>query len=119
MNDGQVETMAVDSGRRGDDSPPALPAVVPLDLPYLSRLSWELGSRVVDDDEAALFGEWERGSGRWALSVFDVTSETVVIRTRTPVGREQFYGTTRAELEAALPELDAAPAWTRRAGGRD
>jgi hypothetical protein len=48
------------------------------------------------------------------VSVFDVTSETVAVRVRTPTGRERFYGAARMDLEAALPALETAPDWRRR-----
>jgi len=91
-----------------------LPAVVPFALPYVSRLSWELGSRVVADDESRLCGEWEHAGRSWTLSVFRVTSETCLVRLQTPVGRERFYGTAQSDLLPALPALDDAPSWLRR-----
>ncbi|WP_251329446.1 hypothetical protein [Haloplanus pelagicus] len=91
-----------------------LPGVVPFDLANLTRLSWELGSRVVDDAESTCRGEWTHSGSPWTVSVFDVTSETVAVRVRTPTGRERFYGAARMDLEAALPALETAPDWRRR-----
>jgi len=98
------------SGRAGAQ----LPDVVPFDLAHLTRLSWELGSRVIDDDGVASHGEWVHHGSPWAVAVFDVTSETVVVRVRTPTGREHFYGAARMDFDAALPALDADPDWRRR-----
>jgi hypothetical protein len=92
---------------------PTLPDVVPFDPPALTRLSWELGSRVVDDGSSARVGRWERVGSSWSLSVFRVTSETVVVRVRTPIGRQRFYGAAWMDLEDDVPELDAAPSWER------
>jgi hypothetical protein len=92
---------------------PTLPDVVPFDPPTLTRLSWELGSRVVDDDSSARVGRWERVGSSWSLSVFRVTSETVVVRVRTPIGRQRFYGAAWMDLEDGVSELDAAPSWER------
>lgn len=102
-------------GSRGSGGAGAqLPEVVPFDLAHLTRLSWELGSRVIDDDGVSCHGEWEHRDALWAVSVFDVTGETVVVRVRTPTGREHFYGAACMDFEAARPALDAAPAWRSR-----
>jgi len=95
------------------DSGTTLPGVVPFDLSPLSRLSWELGSRVVDDAESARLGRWEHVASARSLSLFRVTGETVVIRLRTPVGRERFYGAALMDLHDVRPALDDAPSWER------
>ncbi len=92
---------------------PGLPDVVPFELPYLSRLSWELGSRVVDDAEATLRSEWEHEGAAWALSIFEVTANRAVLRLRTPIGRERFYDAASREVASAVPPLEAAPRWHR------
>lgn len=97
-----------------DESDVKLPDVVPFDIGCLTRLSWELGSRVVDDDESTLHGEWTHGGTRWTLSVYRVTSNTDLVRLRTPVGREQFYGAVRTDVQAALPSLEASSSWRPR-----
>jgi len=97
------------------DGGPTLPGVVPFDLSVLTRLSWELGSRVVDGDEATRVGRWERAQSPWSVSVFRVTTETVVMRVRTPTGRQRFYGAAWMDFRDVLPELDGAPSWNRRA----
>lgn len=107
--------MATHGSRPSGDGDTGLPGVVPLDLAHLNRLSWELGSRVVDDDESTLRGEWTHTGSTWEVSVFDVTSETVAVRVRTPIGRERFYGAARMDLETALPALEEATDWQRRA----
>lgn len=104
--------MAVPNSHVGDDQT-ALPDAVPFDLPHLSRLSWELGSRVVQDSESTLIEEWNHRDTGWTLSVFSVTSNTVVIRTRTPVGRERFYGAILSEANAAIRTLETQPSWQR------
>ncbi|MFB6102192.1 MAG: hypothetical protein ABEJ73_06460 [Haloplanus sp.] len=106
--------MATRGSRPRDGDGAQLPHVVPFDLSPLTRLSWELGSRVVDGNESTVHSRWTHAGSSWALAVFDVTSETVVMRVRTPTGREQFYGAARMDLSAAVPELDAAPRWERR-----
>ncbi|MFC5971614.1 hypothetical protein ACFPYI_09750 [Halomarina salina] len=99
--------------RGGDGDAPRLPPAVPVDVPHLSRLSWELGTRVVEDEEAVLHSEWERDDAIWALSVVEVTSATVVLRVRSPLEKEQFYGAAQMDLESVLPELEEATDWRR------
>jgi len=100
--------------REHRDGGVTLPRVVPFDPSPLTRLSWKLGSRVVDDDETILLGRWVHGASTRSLSLFRVTDETVLLRVRTPIGRERFYGAARMDLDDALPELDDAPSWKRR-----
>ncbi|MDQ2050552.1 hypothetical protein RBH26_08635 [Natronolimnohabitans sp. A-GB9] len=91
----------------------SLPDAIPFDRAQLTRLSWELGSDVVDDEEATRHSEWTHTGRRWALSIFRVTSNTVVIRVRTPVGRERFYGAAEQDLEPALEGLESESCWNR------
>jgi len=101
-------------GTRGDGTEPAsLPDIVPLELSHLSRLSWELGSHVVSDSDSVLINEWDHASNRWQLSVFEVTANTVIIRVRTSVGRERFYGALDSEFRSALAAIETAPSWQR------
>ncbi|QIB75442.1 hypothetical protein GL213_03695 [Halogeometricum borinquense] len=92
----------------------SFPDVVPFDVQCLTRLSWELGSRTVADDESTLRGEWEHTGTSWTLSHYRVTANTDIVRLRTPVGRERFYGVAQMDLEAVLPNLENAPYWRRR-----
>lgn len=87
-----------------------LPNIVPFDLSYLTRLSWELGSRTVENNDSALHSQWIHKMG-WKLSIFQATSKTVILRLSTPVGREQFYGAAQMDLDSALPRLNSAPHW--------
>lgn len=100
-------------GQQG--SGPALPDIVPFDPPTLTRLSWELGSRVVDDEASTRIGRWDRVGSSWSVSAFQVTDETVVVRVRTPIGRQRFYGAALMDIRASIPALDDAPSWDRRA----
>lgn len=103
--------MAVRGTQRNGNDPTVLPGIVPLDVPHLSRLSWELGSRVISDEESVPIGEWEHTSKRWTLSLFEVTTNTVIIRVRTSVGRERFFGAIQSELASALPEIETSSSW--------
>ena len=105
--------MATHGFQDGTCAGASLPDAVPFDLPHLTRLSWELGSRVVDGEDAVLHSEWARSGRSWVLSIFRVTSNTVVMRVRTPVRRERFYGAAQQDLESALPRLESAPRWER------
>lgn len=90
-------------------SPASLPEAVPFDLQHLTRQSWQLGSRVVDD--ATRLGEWRHDGGGWTLTAFEATDETLLLRLRTPVGRSRFYGAIEREFRDAIPALSASPAW--------
>lgn len=100
-------------GSRGESPCVELPTVVPFDIPQLNRLSWELGSRTVDDDSATLRSRWTDTESQWRLAVFSVTDGTVVMRIRTPVGRGRFYGAAKVDLANALPALEASDRWQR------
>lgn len=105
--------MATHIPRAEGDSGATLPEAVPIDLPHLTRLSWELGSRITEDDESTRCGTWEGTETPWTLSIFRVTGNTVLLAVHTPVGRERFYGAARSDLEAVLPRLETAPHWRR------
>lgn len=101
-------------GTRGDSTDSAsLPDIVPFDIPHLSRLSWELGSHVINDEASVRIGEWKHSRGGWRMSLFEVTNNTAIVRIRTSVGRKWFYGAIQSELEPARPELETAPSWRR------
>lgn len=95
--------------QHGEAARSSLPDVLPFDLEHLSRQSWELGSRVVDDAERV--GEWHHVGDRWSLTAFDATTETLLLRLRSPVGRSRFYGAMRTEFREACPALAAASEW--------
>ena len=73
------------------------------------------GFTVVEGDGASVRSRWTHEETAWSLSVFDVTSETAVLRLETPVGRQRFFGTTQRDLATVYPALEAAPDWTRQA----
>ena len=106
--------MAAHGFQNGGDKSTELPDVMPFNLPYLTRLSWELGSQIVEDDDSILRGKWEHTEISWNLSIFHVTSNTVIMQIRTPVGRKRFYGAAQSDVRSALSPLDAAPDWQQR-----
>jgi len=103
--------MAVHDSRSGSGGSPTLPDVVPFDLAHLTRQSWELGASITQDEQATALGTWTHRNELWRLSLFEVTTETVILRVRTPVGRERFYGAIRSELRSAIHELEADSSW--------
>lgn len=82
----------------------------PVSLDDANPMSWRLGRRVTDD--AATLGEWHHPSGR-VVTAFDVTRDTVVLRIRTPVGRQRFYGVAKLDFDDRL-SADGGPngEWT-------
>lgn len=101
--------------QRDDPTPASLPDAVPLDLRNLTRQSWKLGNEIVDG--AARVGEWRHVDGKWSVTAFEATDETLVLRLMTPVGRSRFYGAIQAEFREALPALSASREWHRVDGG--
>ncbi|OVE85384.1 hypothetical protein [Natronolimnobius baerhuensis] len=99
-------------GSRNGATGGSRPTLLALDLPQFSRLSWELGARLLDDD-ATCHSKWERTGSTWRLSIFRVETNTAVVRVQTPVGRERFYTIAELDLEAVIPELEAAAHWQR------
>ncbi|MGB9963880.1 hypothetical protein [Halobacterium sp. CBA1126] len=78
---------------------------VPFALDAAESLSWNLGAEVVDRKPEC--ARLERGDGG-SLTAFEATEHTVVVRVRTAVGREKFYGLTAAEFRRALDALPGA-----------
>lgn len=72
---------------------------VPVPLDDANPMSWRLGARITDD--APPLGEWRHPSGR-TVTAFDVTRDTVVLRFRTPAGRQRFYGLAKLDLDDGL-----------------
>jgi len=103
--------MATRDSRGGSGT--KLPDVVSFDIAQLTRLSWELGSRIVDGEESTHHGTWRHTHTSWELSAFRATSNTDIVTVQTPVGRERFYGVARSDLQSALSSLDAAESWRR------
>lgn len=97
----------------GEQSGSSLPGVLPFDVAAHSRLSWELGRRVVDDTNADELGAWTHTEATWELSVFRVTATTVVLRVRTPIGRERFFEARAPDAESAQPRLERSTRWRR------
>ncbi|MFO7926421.1 MAG: hypothetical protein ACQET5_02955 [Halobacteriota archaeon] len=48
---------------RGDADPGPFPTSLPIEIPYRGRLSWELGTLVVEDLGAGRLGPWRRDGG--------------------------------------------------------
>ena len=106
--------MATRAPKHADTDTLDLSPAVPSDLAALTRLSWELGTRVVDDDETTRHSEWTHTGTARGLSIHHATDNTVIIEMRTPAGRQRFYGATQASVESAVSSLDADPEWRRR-----
>ncbi|WP_408958810.1 hypothetical protein [Natrinema sp. 74] len=80
-----------------------------LDANRIESLSWPLGNRVtVEADATHLFELAHRRSMR-TVTAFGVTDYTSVLRLRTPIGREKFYGVANADI-ATPPASDE---WAR------
>lgn len=69
-------------------------------------LSWSLGHRVTVEADAARLLELDHRSSRRRVVGFEATDYSCILRLRTPVGREKFYGVVRADLDAATEHPD-------------
>lgn len=70
-----------------------------IDTGNVESLSWDLGNRVTDESDASReFSLPHRRSNR-SITAFAVTDNTCVLRLRTPIGREKFYGVANADLD--------------------
>ncbi len=78
---------------------------VPFALDAAESLSWDLGSELVDRKPEC--ARLERAGGG-SLTAFEATEHTVVVRVRTAVGREKFYGLAATEFRNALDALPGA-----------
>ncbi|WP_433624750.1 hypothetical protein [Halomicrococcus sp. NG-SE-24] len=61
-------------------------------------VSWRLGDRLASRDDVSLVGELH-GSGARTRTVFDLTNETYLVRTRTPAGREHYREVPKDDCE--------------------
>ncbi|WP_136717187.1 hypothetical protein [Halorientalis salina] len=91
-----------------------LSPAVPSDLSALTRMSSDLGRRLVEGEETTSRGEWSHTETARELSIHHATDNTVILRMRTPVGRERFYGAMQSNLDAAISSLDVDPDWERQ-----
>jgi len=78
---------------------------VPFPLDAAESLSWDLGTEVVDEKQAC--ARLERTDGAGSLTTFEATDHTVVVRVRTAVGRQKFYGLTAATFRESLDGLSS------------
>ncbi|WP_049915731.1 hypothetical protein [Natrialba taiwanensis] len=77
----------------------AIAQVFGIDPGNIESLSWSLGNRVTTDNDASREFTLEyRGSNR-EITAFAVTEYTMVLRLRTPVGREKFYGVANDDVD--------------------
>ncbi|WP_181686444.1 hypothetical protein [Halorhabdus salina] len=102
------------SGRGGH-----LADVLPMDRTAIESLSWALGTRVTREDDATCLLEVSDRSTASALAVFEATEYTYVVRFRTPVGREKFFGVAAVDLRSMLIDLLDQPEWELDRGGLD
>ncbi|WP_158855106.1 hypothetical protein [Halorhabdus sp. CUG00001] len=92
--------------------------VLPIDRAAIESLSWTLGSRVTGGDATCLLELRDRSTPS-ALAVFEATEYTYVVRFRTPVGREKFFGVAAVDLRSMLADLVAQDGWELDRGGLD
>ena len=89
--------------------------ILPIDRAAIESLSWGLGSRVTGDGATRLFEAGNPSTGS-TLTVFEATEYTCIVRFRTPVGREKYFGVTAADLRPMLERLLERGDWRSRDG---
>mgnify|MGYP006919959630 CR=1 FL=1 len=105
--------MAVHNNQQASTDAVELPDVVPLELSYLTRQSWELGKRTVEAETTTILSKWESQHSQWHLTIAEVTTETAILCLRSPAGRERFYGAIQSEVKSALDTLNTSPSWSK------
>jgi len=95
-------------GRRGRD---LIAHLFDIDIERIESLSWSLGSRITTKADADQRFRFDHQRSSRSVTAFEVTDYTCVLRLRTPVGREKFYGIANADVD---PDLVAAD-WVRTA----
>ncbi|WP_136688422.1 hypothetical protein [Halorhabdus amylolytica] len=105
-------------GEHGSGQDGHLTDVLPIDRAAIESLSWGLGSRVTGGDAPPQLDVHNQGANA-SLSVFEATDYTYIVRFRTPVGREKFFGVAGADLRPMLEELLDGGEWTVRQGRLD
>ncbi|MFB6201837.1 MAG: hypothetical protein ABEI98_07485 [Halorhabdus sp.] len=90
--------------------------VLPIDRGAVESLSWELGSRVTSGPDAACRLALSNRANGSSLAVFEATAYTYVVRFRTPVGREKFFGVAGVDLRPMLEALLDRGDWAIRSG---
>ncbi|WP_254523324.1 hypothetical protein [Natrinema caseinilyticum] len=76
---------------------------------HVESLSWPLGNRVTVEADAKRLFEFAHCRSTRTVTAFEVTDYTRVVRLRTPIGREKFYGVANADVTP----LSAGDEWVR------
>ncbi|WP_210408930.1 hypothetical protein [Halorhabdus rudnickae] len=106
-------------GERGSGQGGHLADVLPIDRTAIESLSWGLGSRVTGNVDATPRLELTNRATNTSLTVFGATDYTYIVRFRTPVGREKFFGVAGVDLRPMLKELLDRGEWTVLQGELD
>lgn len=89
-------------GRRGRD---LIAHLFDVDAEHVESLSWSLGNRVTVEAGADRLFRFDHRRSTRTVTAFEVTDYTCILRLRTPVGREKFYGIANADV-ATRPARD-------------
>ncbi|QLG47485.1 hypothetical protein [Natrinema halophilum] len=71
---------------------------------HVESLSWHLGNRVTVEADAERRFELAHRHSRRTVTAFEVTDYTCVLRLRTPIGREKFYGVANADVSSRFDD---------------
>jgi len=82
-----------------------------VDIERIESLSWSLGNQIIAEGDTDQRFRFDHQRSTRSVTAFEVTDYTCVLRLRTPVGREKFYGVASADVEPNLIATD----WVRTA----
>jgi len=77
-----------------------------VDIERIESLSWPLGDRITTSADATQRFQFSHQRSAREVTAFDVTEYTCVLRLRTPVGREKFYGLAAVDVAPDLTATD-------------
>ena len=86
--------------------------MLPIDRTSIESLSWALGTRLTESAGGQCLLELTHQRTKSALAVFEATDYTCIVRFRTPVGREKFFGVATVDLRSMLSNLLERGDWS-------
>jgi len=92
------------------ESASRLDELLPVDASTVECVSWELGDRLTRDGESRRVATLEKPAQNVSLDLFEATGHTYIVRFRTPVGREKFYGVAHDNFD--VPTVVDDEGWT-------
>ncbi len=106
MSSHESRSQGANGRRRGRE---LIAQLFDIDADRVESLSWPLGNRITVEADATRRFELAHRRSMRTVTAFEATDYTSVLRLRTPIGREKFYGVANADI-ATPPVSDE---WVR------